>query len=480
MKYFLQKIYLFYREHPISQYALAQISGTLFGLNNIFGLFFLLFLIVTTKSKNILFLVLLFFSPLPIIQNYYKIPKKNSYIKGEGIFIPYSQSLLENKLWKIQGKLIYFTNNYTKEKHRNISCCIFFHKKLSLYKNYKVLGKLINKNIHYYVLQGSIKLIKNKKNLKSFGLFFNKKISKKIDQHFKNSEVNSFLKSIFLGHPLTSEIKQNFQKLGISHMLIISGFHFSFIISISSIIFYCLPYKLKLCLIFIVITSFMIILHPSPSITRAWTSYTLTLIAAICSRSCSNITKLSFSSLVILTINPLNILNISFQFSFLSTLGIILFHPFIKEIFFINSNNNLSKLKKILINAINTLINYLSITISSQVFIIPLLITNFHKLYLGTFFYNILFSPLIQISIILFVLSYFLQITLLFPLVSKYISWVLYLTINPPILFKTIWVTSKFSNYWFFFYFILFFCTGILIFLKKENTKITYKKYINI
>lgn len=334
MKYFLQKVHLFYYQHPISQYALAQISGVLFGINNIFGLFLLLFLLFTTKQKNSFFLILFFLFPLPIIQNSCKVPQKNSYIKGQGIFIPYSQFSIENKSWKIQGKLLYFINNFTKERYKNVPCFIYSDKQLSLYKNYKVLGELIHKDINYYFLKSSVELIKSKKSLKNLGLVFNKKISIYIDDHFKRCEVNSFLKSIFLGHPLQQEIKRNFQKLGISHMLIISSFHFGFIIFILSIILFYFPYKLKLFFTFIAITNFAIILYSSPSITRAWITYTTAIIAAMFSRSCSNITKLSLSSLIILTINPLNILNMSFQFSFLATLGIILFHSFINKNFF--------------------------------------------------------------------------------------------------------------------------------------------------
>lgn len=439
MKYFLQKIHLFYYQHPLSKYALAQVSGILSGINNIFGLLLLFSLLATTKPKNIFFLIVFFFLPLPIIQNFYKFPQKNSCIQGQGLFIPHSQVLMTNHLWWVEGKLVYFTDISTKDKYKNITCFTYSHQKLSLSGNYKVLGQLIHKNINYCFLKSSAELIKNKKDLKSIGLFLNEKFSNHIDNHFKKIEEQYFLKALFLGHPLPYEIKHHFQKLGISHMLIISGFHFGFIVLIFSFIFSCFPHKTRLFLLLITVTSFMIILCPSPSIIRAWVTCSLSIISTIFSRSCSSINKLSVSSLLILTINPLSLLNLSFQFSFLATLGIIMFYPSIKKnICILFDKKKISTKKKVLPKITNALINYLSITIAAQIFIIPLLIFHFHKFYLGIFFYNILFSPLIQLTLILFISCCFLPLKFLFSCTALYINWVLHLTAHPPLLFKTI------------------------------------------
>lgn len=470
MKYFLQKIHVFYYQYPLSQYALAQISGILFGINNIFGILLLLSLLMTTKPKNIFFLIIFFLLPLPIMQNFYKFPEKNSYIQGQGLFIPYSQVLTTDHLWRVQGKLVYFIDSSTNDKYKNITCFTYSHQNLSLFGNYKVLGQLIHKNINYCFLKSSIELIKNKKDLKSIGLFLNTKLSSYIDNHFKKIEEQHFLKALFLGHPLPYEIKQHFQKLGISHMLIISGFHFGFILLIFSIIFSCFSYRIRFFLLLITVTGFMIMLCPSPSIVRAWITCSLAIIATIFSRSCAGITKLSVSSLVILTTNPLNLLNLSFQFSFLATLGILMFYPFIKEnICILFDKQKMSTKKNVLPTIINALIDYLSITIAAQIFIIPLLIFHFHKFYLGIFFYNILFSPLIQLTLILFVSCFFLPFKFLFSFTALYINWLLHLTAHPPLLFKNIWITSKIPIYCIFIYFIVTFHIGVLLFLKKRK-----------
>ncbi|OEJ13134.1 hypothetical protein BFL38_00720 [Brachyspira hampsonii] len=194
-------------------------------------------------------------------------------------------------------------------------------------------------------------------------------------------------------------IRQYFIDAGISHILSISGLHISMILSILFLILSFFPINFyKRILISTIIT---IIIYPpitlfSVSIIRASIMAFCLLISYYFDRNRNSINALFLSALIILLLNPNSIKDISFQFSFLATLGIIIYYPIlnfyiIKNIRNINTNNKITLLIKNI--SINLLI-FLSINIFALITVLPLSIYHFSILNITSIISNIFAVPI--------------------------------------------------------------------------------------
>ena len=194
-------------------------------------------------------------------------------------------------------------------------------------------------------------------------------------------------------------IRQYFIDSGISHILSISGLHISMILSILFMILSFFPINFyKRILISTMIT---IIIYPpitlfSVSIIRASIMAFCFLITYYFDRNRNSINALFLSGLIILLLNPNSIKDISFQFSFLATLGIIIYYPIlnfciIKNIKKINTN---SKITAIIKNILIQSISFLSINIFALITVIPLSVHHFSILNITSIISNIFAVPL--------------------------------------------------------------------------------------
>lgn len=194
-------------------------------------------------------------------------------------------------------------------------------------------------------------------------------------------------------------IRKYFIDAGISHILSISGLHISMILSILFMLLSFFPINFyKRILISSLIT---IIIYPpitlfSVSIIRASIMALCLLITYYFDRNRNSINALFLSGLIILILNPNSIKDISFQFSFLATLGIIIYYPIfnfyiIKNIKNINTNNKiLSIIKSMSIK----LLGFLSINIFALITVLPLSVHHFSILNITSIISNIFAVPL--------------------------------------------------------------------------------------
>ncbi|MEI0448128.1 ComEC/Rec2 family competence protein [Brachyspira intermedia] len=194
-------------------------------------------------------------------------------------------------------------------------------------------------------------------------------------------------------------IRQYFIDSGISHILSISGLHISMILSILFLILSFFPINFyKRILISTIIT---IIIYPpitlfSVSIIRASIMAFCLLISYYFDRNRNSINALFLSGLIILLLNPNSIKDISFQFSFLATLGIIIYYPIfyfyiIKNINNIKTNNKITSLIK---NISIKLLSFLSINVFALITVLPLSIHHFSILNITSLVSNIFAVPM--------------------------------------------------------------------------------------
>ena len=285
--------------------------------------------------------------------------------------------------------------------------------------NYK---RYLNSNGYVSVLYANKVEAKNTKiDLLSLVYNYRSKIDDIIDNNLNVKESN-FLKSILYGNDiyLDENIKRMFSDIGLGHILCVSGAHVSFLIySFENITKYKNSKVLKIVLLIL----FYIFSLFNVSLLRAIIMNILAMF-----KKYSNVYKrYAIALYIVLVINPYYIFNIGVIFSFLSILGIIIFYSRINS--FLKTKFK-SKLFSSVINSIST-------TLSSQIFIIPFEIATFGSISLMCIVSNLLLSVVIMV---LLNLGFLLLFFILIPIISFHLFNSISLVI------QIILVITKFLN----------------------------------
>ena len=272
------------------------------------------------------------------------------------------------------------------------------------YKGFNYREYLKTKNIY-----GSIKIDSNKikiieRNKLNLIFMFSNKIRNYIVDKSKqllSQENSSLLVGLLIGEKsgIPEDVIQNFKISNLSHILSVSGAHTSYIILGLTYILTKSNFS-KRWIYIITITSlflFMFITNFTASVTRACFMAIIALSANLLYRKADIWTSISISLLVILILNPFSINDIGFQLSYLGTIGIILYNKNIEIVLNkIKINNKLSKL--------------LSVTISAQIMIMPIMAYKFNTISLTFFISNVLASPFLGINMILGFITIFVSL----------------------------------------------------------------------
>lgn len=134
---------------------------------------------------------------------------------------------------------------------------------------------------------------------------------------------------------IDEDIKELYQKMGISHILAISGLH----ISLLGMVVYKILTSIKIhTYVANILTIIFLILYGvmtdfSVSTNRAVVMMSILLIGKILGRTYDMYTAISLSLIIILIQNPLRIYNTGMQFSYASVLGVVVIFPILKNIF---------------------------------------------------------------------------------------------------------------------------------------------------
>jgi len=209
---------------------------------------------------------------------------------------------------------------------------------------------------------------------------------------------------------LDSDIKELYQRAGISHILSISSLH----ISILGLGLYKLlrklrcPIKISALVSAIVLLMFGIMTGMSTSAARAIGIYIIAVGAQLLGRTTDKLTSLALVATILLIINPSQLTDCGFLLSFCSVLGICCLYPVLKSIIsnHINSQtlyhpNTISfKCKKVLkkttLFAADSLLAALSITLTT----LPIQLYFFYEIPIFSCIINLLVIPLLSILMI--------------------------------------------------------------------------------
>ena len=355
-----------------------------------------------------------------------------------------------------------------------------------VYKEY-----LKSKGIYGVLIFKSGKIIENNK----YSIYSLKNnIIKNIYLKLKKEDAD-FVLALTIGFKanLDQEIKENFSKINLSHMLAISGMHISYLMIVFKFIFKSIKSKYKSILIIFILILFNNIIGDIPSVNRVCIVFILSQVSTFFYRKSDYLCSLAVSCMIILLRNPYSIKDLSFIFSYVGTIGIILIYPILKEkceIFLVKKKILLffqGKKNSLVFIFLNKVLNYLLeivlVTISANMLLLPLIVYYFNSISLLFIISNAIISPIFTVCIIF---SFILILISFLPLKLFGIFYNVYSIIVD----KIMWFTNFFSHLDFFnvlictpkvyilliIYFSIF---AFIYFLKSDETKFRMSKYIN-
>ena len=219
-----------------------------------------------------------------------------------------------------------------------------------------------------------------------------------IDLYF-HEPYNSLLNGIIFGiKPRGNfELYQKLLKTGLLHIAVLSGMNLTLLSSVISSTFYFLGRKVNSLLTILIIIIFVEFVGPQAPIFRAAIMAILTHVAIIYGKQKNTLYLLFLSAVFSLIFKPQWIKSISFQLSYLSTLGIILFSKTKRK----RPRNFLQKLSGFLKAEFMT-------SVSAQIFTAPLIFIKFKQISLIAPITNILVAPVIAPLMVLGFLIAFL------------------------------------------------------------------------
>lgn len=198
----------------------------------------------------------------------------------------------------------------------------------------------------------------------------------------------SLLNGILFG--IRAQIPKDFYQAliatGTLHIIALSGMNITILISLTARLTLALGRKYSSLLTICLIALFVWFVGPSPTIVRAAIMGSLSLLAIYFGRRYYALLALVLTSLIMLLIDFSLISNLSFQLSFLATFGLVLANNNVKRQF---PKNPLEKL-------IFPLKENVKLTLSAQIFTLPLILYNFHRISLISPLANLLIESSIQ------------------------------------------------------------------------------------
>lgn len=150
--------------------------------------------------------------------------------------------------------------------------------------------------------------------------------------HGIDEEAGSIVEAMTIGRKtdLSRQTRTAYAHAGVSHLLALSGFHISIIVLMIQVFFLksVLPLRWQWVNNLFIITTlwgYALLTGLSPSLVRATTMFTILLLCQSFTRDLLSINSCALAFFVMLCIDPRYLLNIGFQLSFASVVGISLF-----------------------------------------------------------------------------------------------------------------------------------------------------------
>lgn len=271
--------------------------------------------------------------------------------------------------------------------------------------------------IHGTIKADSIEILaKNSNNpIFTFANNINLKIKENINKLIPE-KYSAIFTGLILGDTskVEEEINDDFKIANISHVLAISGMHITYIvIGIELLLKRGIGKRKTRIITIIILVMYMFITGFMPSVVRSSIMGIIMLISKLIHRKNDIWTSISLSLLILLIYNPFLILNVGLQLSYLGTIGIVCFNKnvynFLRKLKIQNKKIRYRINRKFIL-FMDKIKEMLSVTLSAQIVILPILLFNFNILGIYFFISNILVSiiigPIIIVGFVCILISF--------------------------------------------------------------------------
>lgn len=351
-------------------------------------------------------------------------------IEGVGHFEPNNVRITQspfNRSFFYQGMLHTFTADDGRV-WKNLPCQIYFPvtKQRPLANvHYEIRGTLAQKAPHAFALkadkQSPWNPVPDSFSFAEWRYEAKERVRLFLKEKIPQTRVFTFFVALAVGDLDERTLSMEFAKVGLQHILGISGFHFvllaGFLGFLLRLIF---PFKVTAILLFILLTAYFFFVGGAPATMRGWIAISVYLLARLFHFPTNALNALGVGLTVEILHSPFVVTSIGFQLSFLCTWAILLLYPLarawlarlmprkslreISELSTLRQHNHLfSSLFREAV-ALNLAVHLASL---------PLLLFLFHKFPLQSLLYN-LFLPFCYSAALLFLLTAIL-VGFLFP-----------------------------------------------------------------
>ncbi len=444
----------------------ALFYGLLFFLGTAFALVFhwsyfipLILCLYSYRQKLIPGLLAWTLGALCALLSYTLPDLKEEGVEGTGTFkiesVSYIQSPFQRSV-QFKGILKEFSTL------KNVPCRIYFQENKPRplgSSDLTVSGQLIPKGHRHYVLK-----IKSLETLPTFRLAewrfdLKNKLRSHLGLHFKDSKSRAFLLSMLTGDIDDRLLALEFNRLGILHLLGISGFQFALLAFLFGAIFRLVfPYRIATILLILFLTAYAFVLGDSPPIERAWVGITLYLTALLCGYRISALNALGIALIWQLVKDPLLIFHLGFQFSFLCTAAILVVYPLFRSwlahVFPLRSFREAIRMP--LLDQHGHLLSFfcreaLALNAAIHLATLPLIFFHFHKFPVLSLLYNLFLPAAVSLVYLLLIIGVAFDATI--PFLGSWIhllnngltNLILKVATHPPALYDFQWRIHDFS-----------------------------------
>ena len=142
---------------------------------------------------------------------------------------------------------------------------------------------------------------------------------------FPDPEIRQVAGGLTFGLYKDPLLQQAMHRVGVEHVLAVSGFHFGIVAALTVFLAHGLAPKKRAVVAMVLLTAYLFIIGPLPSVLRAWCAAIVVLGGICLDRRASGLNCLGVGLIVSVFYDPVSISGIGYQLSFLATAAILFF-----------------------------------------------------------------------------------------------------------------------------------------------------------
>lgn len=359
------------------------------------------------KGTFILYLIFILGFILCYKSKIYDVEKLNKVDTYEGIVIDKDKGIYYDTLTvKLFDDKNYKVLVRTDNQKLNISDVIEFKCVLEPVENnnnrglYNEYYNLKSDGIHYKANTSDVKYLRTYKNINYYNNEISNKIKKVYDEVLPPTEAD-IVKALILGSKdnLDNQTIKLYREGGIYHILALSGMHIAILTTfLMFVLNFFIAGKRKNVIVIIFLIFYTLLTGSSISTVRAVIMAIIVLLAPILRRDYDVLSSIATAGVIMLLVNPMMLLTVSFVLTYTSVITIVVLSPKIQDLF---SKIAIKTDNKILLKINKNSFDVIAPSISIYLVTNMILVIYFYYFYPYSIFVNLIIAFLIPILLIL-------------------------------------------------------------------------------